>query len=250
MSARRAIARLGAGFASRAGSGAVCRGAAGRRPSLAAVLFYGSCLRRATDGVLDFPLVDGYPGTYASRGLALANAALPPTSSTWMPMRAGGCARSTPSFAARFARAVEPSALARAGALRPAGAALGVRDDAARDALHAAISGRTAVPWARAAAGDATRAAWIQALWLGSPRDSGSELRPESDEAARGLRRGPVSPCAGAAAALEAQSEDAFASVAWRGRLAGRVPARLAARGAPAQGAAAALLRPPRRPSC
>jgi hypothetical protein len=49
-------------------------------PTTAAVLFYGSCLRRGTsEGVLDFyALVDSYRAAYSSRALALANAALPP----------------------------------------------------------------------------------------------------------------------------------------------------------------------------
>src|SRR5262245_1219662 len=48
--------------------------------STAAVVFYGSCLRRGTaEGVLDFyALVDAYRAAYASRSLALANAVLPP----------------------------------------------------------------------------------------------------------------------------------------------------------------------------
>ena len=48
--------------------------------SVAAVLFYGSCLRRETAaGVLDFyVLVDRYSDAYHSRALAWANAALPP----------------------------------------------------------------------------------------------------------------------------------------------------------------------------
>ncbi len=47
---------------------------------VAAVLFYGSCLRRGTtEGVLDFyVLVDRYRDAYKSRPLAWANAALPP----------------------------------------------------------------------------------------------------------------------------------------------------------------------------
>jgi hypothetical protein len=51
-----------------------------RHPSLAAVVFYGSCLRKQTsEGVLDFyALVDDYRDAYASRPLARANAALPP----------------------------------------------------------------------------------------------------------------------------------------------------------------------------
>jgi hypothetical protein len=49
-------------------------------PTTAAVLFYGSCLRRGTsEGVLDFyALVDSYRAAYSSRALALANAVLPP----------------------------------------------------------------------------------------------------------------------------------------------------------------------------
>ena len=48
--------------------------------AVAAVLFYGSCLRRRTsDGVLDFyVVVDSYRAAYRSRLLAWANAALPP----------------------------------------------------------------------------------------------------------------------------------------------------------------------------
>jgi len=48
--------------------------------AVAAVLFYGSCLRRHTsEGVLDFyVLVDTYRDAYRSRLLAWANAALPP----------------------------------------------------------------------------------------------------------------------------------------------------------------------------
>lgn len=49
-------------------------------PATAAVLFYGSCLRRGTsEGVLDFyALVDDYAAAYRSRALRWANAVLPP----------------------------------------------------------------------------------------------------------------------------------------------------------------------------
>lgn len=48
--------------------------------AVAAVVFYGSCLRRETsEGVLDFyVLVDSYRAAYPSRWLAAANALLPP----------------------------------------------------------------------------------------------------------------------------------------------------------------------------
>ncbi len=49
-------------------------------PAVAAVLFYGSCLRQHTSGgVLDFyVLVDSYRAVFASRMLAVLNAVLPP----------------------------------------------------------------------------------------------------------------------------------------------------------------------------
>lgn len=49
-------------------------------PAVAAVVFYGSCLRQHTDqGVLDFyVLVDSYRAVFASRVLAVLNAVLPP----------------------------------------------------------------------------------------------------------------------------------------------------------------------------
>jgi hypothetical protein len=54
----------------------------GRRhgPAVAAVLFYGSCLRKqTTEGVLDFyVIVDDYRSAYDSLALAAANALLPP----------------------------------------------------------------------------------------------------------------------------------------------------------------------------
>jgi hypothetical protein len=48
--------------------------------AVAAVVFYGSCLRKRTsEGVLDFyVVVDGYRSAYPGRSLALANAVLPP----------------------------------------------------------------------------------------------------------------------------------------------------------------------------
>jgi hypothetical protein len=59
---------------------ALAREIAERHPNLAAVVFYGSCLRDGTtEGVFDFyALVDDYRDAYSSRTLAAANAALPP----------------------------------------------------------------------------------------------------------------------------------------------------------------------------
>lgn len=63
--------------------------------TVAAVLFYGSCLRKETaEGVLDFyVLVDAYRDAYASRWLARANAWLPPNVLYLEAPHAGGVVR-------------------------------------------------------------------------------------------------------------------------------------------------------------
>ncbi len=63
--------------------------------TVAAVLFYGSCLRKGTtEGVLDFyVLVDAYRDAYASRWLARANAWLPPNVLYLEAPHAGGVLR-------------------------------------------------------------------------------------------------------------------------------------------------------------
>ena len=63
--------------------------------TVAAVLFYGSCLRKGTaEGVLDFyVLVDSYGDAYASRWLARANAWLPPNVLYLEAPHAGGTLR-------------------------------------------------------------------------------------------------------------------------------------------------------------
>jgi hypothetical protein len=166
--------------------------------SLAAVLFYGSCLRRGTDdGVLDFyALVDDYRGAYRSRALSLANAALPPNVFYLELLYEGRRLRAKYAvFSLRdFARAVEPSAL-RTGTwarfCQPA-LAVYVRDDDARDALHAALCtavetavlrGLTLLP------GDGdVRQVDAESLWLGLFRATyAAELRPESDEGPRAV---------------------------------------------------------------
>lgn len=63
--------------AARAVTDEICRR---HGPAVAAILFYGSCLRQHTSqGVLDFyVLVDSYRAVFASRVLAVLNAVLPP----------------------------------------------------------------------------------------------------------------------------------------------------------------------------
>ena len=166
--------------------------------SLAAVLFYGSCLRRGTDeGVLDFyALVDDYRGAYASRALSLANAALPPNVFYLeLPYEGRRLRAKYAVFSLRdFARAVTPSAL-RTGTwarfCQPA-LAVHVRDEAARDALHAAlcIALETAVLRGLALLpGDAdVLEVDSESLWLTLFRATyAAELRPESDEGPRAV---------------------------------------------------------------
>ncbi|HEX5065692.1 MAG TPA: hypothetical protein VFY49_06245 [Myxococcota bacterium] len=197
--------------------------------ALAAVLFYGSCLRRGTDeGVLDFyALVDDYPrayrsrarNAYSSRALALANAALPPNVFYLEIPHEGRRLRAKYAvFSLRdFARAVQPSAL-RTGTwarfCQPSLAAY-VRDAAARDALHAALGTAVETAVLRGLSllpgdGDARRAE-PEALWLGLFRETyGSELRPESDEGPRAVvAADPTRYARVLAAALEALEADA-----------------------------------------
>jgi hypothetical protein len=160
--------------------------------ALAAVIFYGSCLRKHTDeGVLDFyALVDDYRAAYASsRALALANAALPPNvfylelDSEGRRLRAKYAV-----FSLRdFARAVQPSAV-RSGTwarfCQPARVVY-ARDDGARASVVAAVCRAILTAVLRGVAllpgeGDARRVE-PEPLWLGLFRETyASELRPES----------------------------------------------------------------------
>lgn len=192
--------------------------------SLAAVLFYGSCLRRGTDeGVLDFyALVDDYRGAYASRArrayasraLSLANAALPPNVFYLeLPYEGRRLRAKYAVFSLRdFARAVAPSAL-RTGTwarfCQPA-LAVQVRDEAARDALHAALCTAVETAVQRGLAllpGDAdVLEVDSESLWLSLFRATyAAELRPESDEGSRAVHAAdPPRYARALAAALEA----------------------------------------------
>jgi len=161
--------------------------------ALAAVLFYGSCLRRESDdGVLDFyALVDDYRAAYGSRALALANAALPPNVFYLEIEHEGARLRAKYAvFSLRdFARAMRPAALRTGTWARFCQPSLAVyaRDDAARDALVAALLAalRTAVLRGLSLLpGDGDeRILRPEALWRALFRETyASELRPESDE--------------------------------------------------------------------
>jgi hypothetical protein len=123
--------------------------------AIAAVLFYGSCLRRRTsEGVLDFyVLVDTYRDAYRSRMLAWANAALPPNvfyleiESELGPLR---CKYAVISLR-DFERGARPGGL-RSGIwarfCQPA-LAVHLRDATARDAVVAAVAESTVTAVAR-----------------------------------------------------------------------------------------------------
>jgi hypothetical protein len=168
--------------------------------TVAAVLFYGSCLRKsdASGGVLDFyVLVDDYREAYASRTAAVANAWLPP-SVLWLQLGEGEDA-----LRAKYAVMTTDDFLRAAGS----------------DSSHSIVWSRFCQParivWARneasrlsvaVAATDAVltmvraslalvepdergeRHFTVESLWqTGFDRTYGSELRPESADTIRQL---------------------------------------------------------------
>jgi hypothetical protein len=172
----------------------------------AAVVFYGSCLRKGTDeGVLDFyVIVDDYRGSSPSRAIAWLGAALPPNvfyvelatdrgdSEDAEVLRAKYAMMSRKDFerATRPAN-LRPSIWARFS--QPALAAW-VRDDDARELLVrcARRSVLTALSWALPMLpGDGgTRRFDAEALWQQVFAETyASEMRPESRESVQGLFR-------------------------------------------------------------
>jgi hypothetical protein len=163
--------------------------------SLAAVLFYGSCLRRGSDeGVLDFyALVDDYGAAYGAGALARANAVLPPN--VFYLERDCDGTRLRAKYAVfslrDFARAVRPEAIRVGTWARFCQPALAVyrRDAEASAALVDALctAVKTAV-WRGLALlpGDGdTRAGSAESLWRTVFGDTyASELRPESRDRA------------------------------------------------------------------
>ena len=163
------------------------------RASLEALLFYGSCLRDGAEGVLDFyAVVRDYRSTYASRVLAIANAALPPN--VFYLERGGERAKLAVLSARDFARAAAPRAIRPviwARFCQPF-ALLHARDDAARAAVAAAAAKaiRTAVTRGLGLlpADSAGVAFTPVALWTAIFRETyASELRTETDASVRGL---------------------------------------------------------------
>jgi hypothetical protein len=163
--------------------------------TLAAVVFYGSCLRKQTsEGVLDFyALVDDYGDAYASRGLALANRWLPPnvfyieTPCGEQTVRAKVAVMSRAHFTRALAGAwVRPGFWARF--CQPA-LVVWVRDAAMRGELLNAVAGaaRTAVTTGLAER-DPTRPFDAEDFWQELFRGTyGCELRPETPEAIASL---------------------------------------------------------------
>jgi len=166
--------------------------------AVAAVLFYGSCLRRSTsEGVLDFyVLVDAYRDAYRSRVLAWANAALPPNvfylevDSESGPLR---CKYAVISLG-DFERGARPGGVRSGIWARFCQPALAVylRDDAARNDVVAAVAESTVTAVARTlyqlpARNGSTRFT-TAALWLQALQDTyAAELRPEAPETVRSI---------------------------------------------------------------
>jgi hypothetical protein len=157
----------------------------------AAVVFYGSCLRRATpEGVLDFyALVDSYRAAYASRRLALANALLPPNVFYLEARRGGERLRAKVAVVSvgDFGRAAAGRGL-RSGIwarfCQPA-LAVQLRDAPSRDALVDAVveAHLTAVRRVLPLLPEGERVGF-EALWQRVFRETyAGEMRPEADAA-------------------------------------------------------------------
>jgi hypothetical protein len=161
--------------------------------AVAAVLFYGSCLRRRTsDGVLDFyVVVDSYRAAYRSRLLAWANAALPPNVFYLEVESEFGTLRSKYAVISMrdFERGAGRSGL-RSGIWarfsQPA-LAVQIRDESARQTVAGVVAGAVvttvaeALPLLSASAGSIRFSA--EELWQNVLRETYSaEFRPEDPE--------------------------------------------------------------------
>ena len=167
-------------------------------PSTAAILFYGSCLRKHTaEGVLDFyVLVDGYRETSPGRRLALAGALLPPNvfylelDGRPEPLRAKYAVVSLADFERGAAgRWLRTGIWARFS--QPA-RAVHLRDEAARQAVVAACSEAVLTLVERALpllpGQDERIRASAAELWQTAFRETyGAEMRPESPDAAAAI---------------------------------------------------------------
>lgn len=165
---------------------------------MAAVLFYGSCLRgESVEGVLDFyALVDDYPRAYDSRTAAWLNAAFPPNVFYLECETPEGTLRAKYAVVSLgdFARAAGVHSLRSGVWARFCQPALAVwtRDAAAREAVATCVSRciRTAVQRALPLLPDedGTQRFGPRALWQALFRETyASELRPESEKSIREL---------------------------------------------------------------
>jgi len=166
--------------------------------SLAAVVFYGSCLRKQThEGVLDFyALVDSYREAYDSRLLAAVNAVLPPNvfyleiesplgtlRSKYALVSTRDFERATAPEALRpsiWARFCQPSVLVYA---RDEAARQAVAEAATRSIVTAVAQGLSLLP------GEAdTFSIQLDDFWQNTLRETyAAEMRPESPETIRSV---------------------------------------------------------------
>jgi hypothetical protein len=211
-----------------------------RHGAIAAILFYGSCLRQPAeasmppDGILDFyVVVDGYRGAYASRLLALANAILPPNVFHVMAPWNGQSVRAKYAVIsmAQFRRGLSPASLQTSLWARFAQPSriVWVRDQAARRAIETALA-EAVVTMVAAVAPLLDRDTDAEHLWLRAFRETyRAELRTEDAERARHLyesdraRYDTITPWALAAAdmvgsATSAQRARRSAQIRWVGR--------------------------------
>ena len=183
--------------------------------AVAAIAFYGSCLRRGTsEGVHDFyAIVDDYRSAYRSRALATANALLPPNvfylehGSAAAPLRAKYAVVSTADLA-RACRGEAHRAGLWARFAQPIAAAF-VRDRAARDALAEACADAicTALRAGIAARAHGWQRADARELWCEIFRATyAAELRPEREGASDSIY-------AGAPARFDARLGEAVAAL-------------------------------------
>ncbi|HYB99967.1 MAG TPA: hypothetical protein VEC57_12620 [Candidatus Limnocylindrales bacterium] len=159
-----------------------------------AVLFYGSCLRRSyvDDGVLDFyAIVDSYRAAYASRILALSNAALPPNVYYLEHAVGGRTLRMKYNVLSRadFAAACRPEslhAIVWARFCQPF-AVVWARDDQVRSTIAADAAEAVLTMISRMLA-LAPQARTAEELWqAGFAATYGTELRTESDATIRSV---------------------------------------------------------------
>jgi hypothetical protein len=167
-------------------------------PATAAILFYGSCLRKQTaQGVLDFyVLVDSYPDANPGRRLALANRLLPPNvfylelDALPHPVRAKYAVVSLTDFERGAAgRWLRTGIWARFS--QPARAVY-LRDEAVRSAVVAACSEAVLTLVERAlpllpGEGGRIRASTADLWQTGFRETYAAEMRPESPDAAAAL---------------------------------------------------------------